>query len=182
MAIKEILKMGNPLLRMPSRKITKEEFGSEELNNLLLDMRDTMEEAGGIGIAAPQIGELVQMAIVSFEVESDSEDEDEDEEAEAEYNEEIVINPKIEFLTEELSVNWEGCLSVPGLRGLVERPSAIRITYLDIDGNEKSVETDTFNAIVYQHEVDHLFGKLYVDRMSDIKDLVFEGEIPEEEE
>jgi peptide deformylase len=172
MAIRDILKMGNPRLRELSRKIEDNEFGSENLKSLIQDMRETMIEANGIGIAAPQIGELVQVAIVCIENQDDSSDD--------EFQEVIVINPNIEYLTDELSGNWEGCLSVPGLRGYVERPSAVRVTFQDINGSEHVFESDSFSAIVFQHELDHLFGKLYVDRITDIRNLVYEDQLATE--
>lgn len=171
MAIREILKMGNPHLRELSRKIEDNEFGSDFLKSLIQDMRETMIEANGIGIAAPQIGELVQVAIVCIES---------DEESEEEFEEIVVINPIIEYLTDEVSGNWEGCLSVPGLRGYVERPKAVRVTFQDIDGKTQVIESDTFSAIVFQHELDHLFGKLYVDRIDDIRNLVYEDQLASE--
>ena len=171
MAIKEILKMGNPKLREMSRKIEDQEFSSNYLENLIEDMRETMEDANGIGIAAPQIGELVQVAIVCIESDNPRYEDEE------EFEELIVINPQIEYLTKELSGNWEGCLSVPGLRGYVERPSAVRVKFQDIDGKFETIESDNFAAIVLQHELDHLFGKLYVDRISNMKNLVYEDQL-----
>lgn len=176
MAIREILKMGNPLLREVSREITQEEFGSEYLRGLVQDMSETMAQANGIGIAAPQIGEMVQVAIVGIEKENPRYEE------EVEFAEEIIINPKVEYLTKDLSGNWEGCLSVPGLRGFVERPSEVCVKYFDMNGVKKEIQSDDFVAIVLQHELDHLFGKLYVDRISDITQLVYEDEMPRDEE
>lgn len=168
--IREILKMGNPLLRETSRELDEKEFGSDWLRTLIQDMRETMESAGGIGLAAPQIGELVQVAIVDISEDNPRYD------VEQSYPEEIIINPKIEYFDEELSSNWEGCLSVPGLRGLVERPARVRVRYRDVEGNHKEIDTDSFTAIVLQHELDHLFGVLYVDRIKDMHNFVFEDQ------
>jgi peptide deformylase len=176
MAVRPILKMGNPVLREQSRKIKDDEFGSEFLKDLIKDMSETMAKAGGIGIAAPQIGELVQVAIVGIEKENPRYD------VEVEFDEEIIINPEIEYLTEDLSGNWEGCLSVPGLRGYVERPAEVKVKYRDINGVHKEIHSDDFVAIVLQHELDHLFGKLYVDRINDIRNLVYEDQLVDEEE
>lgn len=176
MAVKPILKMGNPVLREQSRLIKEDEFGSSFLKDLIQDMSETMASAGGIGIAAPQIGELVQVAIVGIEKENPRYD------IEVEFDEEIIINPEIEYLTKDLSGNWEGCLSVPGLRGYVERPAEVRVKYRDINGEHKEIHSDDFVAIVLQHELDHLFGKLYVDRIDDIKNLVYEDQLVDEEE
>jgi peptide deformylase len=171
MAVRKILTMGNPLLREKSRKLKKNEFATPWLEQLISDMRETMQAAGGIGLAAPQIGEMVQVAIIEIE------------EGKKRYKNqsgqpfEVFINPKIEYLTNELWGNWEGCLSVPGLRGYVERPAKVRVEYFDISGKKKEIITDSFLAIVLQHELDHLFGTIYVDRLNDTKLLVFEDQL-----
>jgi peptide deformylase len=171
MSARRILSMGHPLLREKSRKIKKAEFNSTWLIQLIEDMRETMHAAGGIGLAAPQIGEMVQVAIIEI-----------DDESRRYKNQksspfEIFINPKIEYLSDDLWGNWEGCLSVPGLRGYVERPNKVRVEYFDISGKKQEIITDTFMAIVLQHELDHLFGTLYVDRINDTKLLVFEDQL-----
>ena len=95
----------------------------------------------------------------------------------------MIFNPKLEVLDEKKQGFWEGCLSVPGLRGYVERPRKLKINYLNEKAEEKEVIVEDFLATVFQHELDHLFGFLYVDRLKSVKDLIFENEInniPEE--
>ncbi len=170
MAIKEICRMGNPVLREEAKELPEELFGSFELDQLLIDMRDTMEHLGGIGIAAPQIGISYQVCIIDVPVESERYPDTE------ESDEYIIINPTIEVINDQKIGIWEGCLSVPGLRGYVPRNKTVVIRYQDLDGEPQQLEVDGFLAIVFQHELDHLFGKLYVDRIEDPKNLVFEEE------
>ena len=171
MTIRKILKMGNPLLREPALPFESEEITSDETNELIQSMWDTMEEYGGIGLAAPQIGVSKQVAVIRIE-------EDNERYTEAEEFEEIVIfNAKITFLDETLQGFWEGCLSVPGLRGVVFRPRKVQIDYLDESAKEKSIIAEDFLATVFQHELDHLFGKLFIDRIEDISTLSFEDEL-----
>src|SRR5690606_24153136 len=113
--IREIVKMGNPLLRRVSRDVSEEFVKSDEFAQLLLDMRDSMKHYGGIGIAAPQIGVELKVAIIELG-ENNRYGED------IRFPFQVFINPEIEYLTDSLSAHWEGCLSVPGLRGYVERP------------------------------------------------------------
>ena len=171
MTIHKILKMGNPLLREPALPFESEEITSDETNELIQSMWDTMEEYGGIGLAAPQIGVSKQLAVIRIE-------EDNERYPEAEEFEEIVIfNPKITLLDGTLQGFWEGCLSVPGLRGVVFRPRKVQIDYLDKSAKEKSIIAEDFLATVFQHELDHLFGKLFIDRIEDISTLSFEDEL-----
>lgn len=167
MTAKKICTMGDPVLREITQEFTKEEILSPETKELIQDMEDSMKAAGGIGIAAPQIGVSKRVTIIDVPEESRYED------AQASQRM-IIFNPKIEFLTEEEDGYWEGCLSVPGLRGYVERPNHIRVAYLDENAQEVTIEAQGFLATVFQHEIDHLFGKLYIDQIKDIKKLVFE--------
>ena len=174
MAIHQIIKMGNPILREISRELTSEEILSPEIKTLISDMWETMEHAGGIGLAAPQISIPLQLTVIR--VPKDSERYPESEES----DEFVIFNPKITYLTEETQGFWEGCLSVPGLRGFVERPKKIRVDYLDQEAKPQSIELDDFLATVFQHELDHLIGKLYVDRIKDITTLMYEDALSEE--
>ena len=167
----EILKLGNPILRQTARKLTKEEILSSEIQGLIPKMWDVMKNAGGIGLAAPQIGISIQLAVIKLE--SDSERYDNLENSE----EFVIFNPKLEVIDEQKQGFWEGCLSVPGLRGYVERPRKLKIKYLNENAVEKEVVVEDFLATVFQHELDHLFGFLYVDRLNSTKDLVFEEEL-----
>ena len=163
--------MGNPLLREEAIQFSLEEIASNETKELVQGMWDTMEECGGIGLAAPQIGISKQLAIIRI-------DEDNERYPDSDESEEFVIfNPKITPLDETLQGFWEGCLSVPGLRGVVFRPRKVQIDYLDESSKNKSFIAEDFLATVFQHELDHLFGKLFIDRMEDISSLAFEDEL-----
>ena len=172
-----ILKMGNPILREVSKPLLKEEIVSDQSKDLVKKMWEVMEQAGGIGLAAPQIGVLKQLAVIRLDSDSERYENIEDSE------EFVIFNPKLEVLDETKQGFWEGCLSVPGLRGYVERPRKLKINYLNEKAEEKEVIVEDFLATVFQHELDHLFGFLYVDRLKSFKYLIFENEInniPEE--
>lgn len=166
-----ILKMGNPILREVSKPLSKEEIVSDQSKDLVKKMWKVMEQAGGIGLAAPQIGVLKQLAVIRLDSNSERYENIEDSE------EFVIFNPKLEVLDETKQGFWEGCLSVPGLRGYVERPRKLKINYLNEKAEEKEVIVEDFLATVFQHELDHLFGFLYVDRLKSVKDLIFENEI-----
>lgn len=170
MAIKQVIRMGHPVLRQIARELTKEEILSEEIKSLIIDMQDTMQAEGGIGIAAPQIAASVQATIIELPENSERYG---TLDSSAKY---IIFNPKITPLTSELQGFWEGCLSVPGLRGFVERVQKVRIEYLDENAKEQVVEPEGFLATVFQHELDHLFGKLYIDRIKDTTLLSYNEE------
>ena len=165
MAIKEIIKMGHPLLLEKAKPVT--EFDTQELHKLVKDMIETMESASGAGLAAPQVGEGIQLVIFGFE------DNERYEEEEA-IPFTVLINPIITPLTHETEDAWEGCLSVPGMRGLV--PRFKKINYKGFDQFGKSVNRDVegFHARVVQHECDHLIGILYPLRIKDLRFFGFE--------
>ena len=163
--------MGNPLLREEALPFAKKEISSSETKELVQSLWDTKEEYGGIGLAAPQIGVSKQLAIIK--IEDDSERYPETEESEKF----VIFNPKLTYLEETRQGFWEGCLSVPGLRGLVFRPRKIQVDYFDENAKNKTVILEDFLATVFQHELDHLFGKLFVDRLEDISTLVYEDEL-----
>lgn len=167
----EILKLGNPILRRTAKEVSKKEILSENIQNLIDDMWNVMEKAGGIGLAAPQIGISIQLAVIKLESSSDRYENLEDSE------EFIIFNPELEVINSEKQGFWEGCLSVPGLRGYVKRPKKLKISYLNEKAEKKEVIVEDFLATVFQHELDHLFGYLYVDRLDSTKDLVFEDEL-----
>ena len=148
----QILKLGNPILRLTAKELTREEILSSEIQELIPKMWSVMKEAGGIGLAAPQIGISIQLAVIKLENDSERYDNLEDSE------EFIIFNPKLEVLDEKKQGFWEGCLSVPGLRGYVERPRKLKINYFNENAVEKEVIVEDFLATVFQHELDHLFG------------------------
>lgn len=170
--IRPICRMGNPILRKKTAEVSKDFLLSDKFTLLLTDLFDSMKHYGGIGIAAPQIGIDMQVAIIELMGFN-------------RYGEEVnlpltaFINPKISFLTDETQGFWEGCLSVPGLRGFVERPKKIKVNYLDPKGVEQELIAEGFLATVLQHELDHLSGVLYVDRVKDPKLLSYQEEFEE---
>lgn len=165
MAIRPILTIGNPLLRRVARDLQPHEIGSLPLRQLIDDMVETMHHEQGIGIAAPQIGESVQAAVIEIDVDSSRYPGQEP------FGQRVFLNPRITVLDPDEQGFWEGCLSVPNLRGFVERPRRIRVEYLDMDGAARVIEAEGFLATVFQHELDHLQGVLYVDRIRDMTRL-----------
>lgn len=170
MSIQKVIKMGHPTLKKIARELTREEILSEEVKLLIQDMMDTMQHENGIGIAAPQINQSVQAAIIKI---SGNNPRYPDREEGPLF---IIFNPQIIILDETLQGFWEGCLSVPGLRGFVERPRKVRISYLDQNAKDQMIELEGFLATVFQHELDHLFGTLYVEKIRDMKLLAFQDE------
>lgn len=168
MAVRTILKMGNAKLLQPSEPV--EAFGTPELETLIEDMFDTMAANSGAGLAAPQIG--VNLRIVIFGVTANPRYPDAESVPTT-----VLINPTIEVLSQDTGEDWEGCLSVPGLRGLVRRPNKIRYTGFDQYGQPIDRSVSGFHARVVQHEVDHLDGILYPMRMEDLRQLGFEDEL-----
>jgi peptide deformylase len=162
MTVREILKMGDPRLLRIAPPVTA--FDTPELHALVADMFDTMEAAHGAGLAAPQIGVDLQVVIFGFQ-------------RNERYPEAppvpmtVLINPVITPLADALVDGWEGCLSVPGLRGVVPRFERIRYTGFDPLGRPIEREADGFHARVVQHECDHLIGRLYPTRMTDLTRL-----------
>jgi len=156
--IREVLRMGDPRLWQPSLPVSR--FGTAELEALLQDMRDTMAHLSGAGLAAPQIG--VGLRVVIFGVQANPRYPDAEEVPET-----VLINPRLTPLSEELEEGWEGCLSVPGLRGWVPRWRRLRYSGFDQQGRAFVREVEGFHARVVQHEVDHLDGILYPMRIRD---------------
>ncbi len=159
MAVREILKMGDPRLLRIAAPVT--EFDTPDLLALVEDMFDTMRAANGAGLAAPQIGEDLQLVIYGFECNERYPDA-------PPVPQTVLINPVIEALGEDLVDGWEGCLSVPGLRGVVPRLARIRYRGFDPQGRPIEREADGFHARVVQHECDHLIGRLYPTRMANL--------------
>lgn len=168
MAVKNTLKMGHPLLKDVAKPVT--EFNTPALLALIQDMKDTLVALNGAGLAAPQIGVSLRVVIFSInhnprypQVEP--------------IPETILINPQIRTLTDDSDSGWEGCLSVPGLRGLVPRYRRIHYAGYDVSGCLFEREVEGFHARVVQHEVDHLNGILYPQRMLDLTQFGFEQEL-----
>ena len=160
--IRDVLRMGDP--RLLARSARVERFGTPELAELLADMRDTMAAKNGAGLAAPQIG--VSLQVVIFGVDANPRYPDAEP---VPYTE--LVNPVITPLSSEMVEDWEGCLSVPGLRGVVPRFAQVRYEGFDPQGNRIRREVSGFHARVVQHECDHLLGILYPMRMRDLSRL-----------
>lgn len=172
MAIKTVLRMGDPVLLQVAKKV--EQFDTPELQTLLQDMRDTMASLNGAGLAAPQIG--ISLQVVIFGVDYNPRYPDAET---VPYT--ILINPKITPLSKKMEEDWEGCLSVPGMRGKVPRYAKIRYQGFDQHGNTIDRSVEGFHARVVQHECDHLIGVLYPMRIRDFRqfgftDVLFPGE------
>jgi peptide deformylase len=162
MAVREILRMGDPRLLRVAQPVR--EFGSPALHALIDDMFETMAAARGAGLAAPQIGEDLQVVIFGFDHNERYPD------APA-VPKTVLINPTVTPLSDDIEEGWEGCLSVPGLRGVVPRYARVRYTGFDPQGRPIDREADGFHARVVQHECDHLIGRLYPTRMPDLSKL-----------
>jgi peptide deformylase len=160
--------MGHPVLRQKARPLKPSEIQSEEIKRLIADMIETMHEYGGIGLAAPQVHEPIQLALVEYEEENERYPDKGQKQPLC-----VVINPRITVLDEKEQGFWEGCLSVPELRGFVDRPRKVQIDFLDETGKARKIVAEDFLATVFQHELDHLDGKLFVDRMKDMSKLSF---------
>ena len=158
MAVRQILRMGEPLLFRIADPVA--EFGTDELKQLIEDMFDTMVAAGGVGLAAPQIGVGLQLVIFGFEKSERYPNADS-------VPQTILINPVITLLGDDEELGWEDCLSVPGLRGEVPRHARIRYQGFDPDGEPIDRTVEGFHARVVQHECDHLIGRLFPSRMRD---------------
>lgn len=154
MAKLKLYEYPHPILKKKAEKVQKVD---DELRKLLDDMLETMYASNGCGLAAPQIGVSKRIVVIDIA--------HEDEEPRPLY----MVNPEIVWQSEEKEISEEGCLSVPGQRAEVERPAAVRIKYLDYDGREQELEADDFLAVAAQHEIDHLDGVLYIDKLSRLK-------------
>jgi peptide deformylase len=172
MAIRDVLKMGDPRLLEPARPV--EDFASLELAQLVVDMHDTMRALNGAGLAAPQIG--VGLQVVIFEVSANPRYPDAESVPFT-----VLINPVLTPLSDAMEEGWEGCLSVPGMRGLVPRHATLRYQGFDAAGQPIDRSVSDFHARVVQHEVDHLRGILYPMRIRDLRyfgftDTLFPGQ------
>ncbi|MBC7778631.1 MAG: peptide deformylase [Proteobacteria bacterium] len=170
--IREVLKMGDPLLLQVAQPVS--EFGTAELASLLVDMRDTMAALDGAGLAAPQIG--ISLQVVIFGVGANPRYPDAES---VPYTE--LVNPVLEPIGDEIEEGWEGCLSVPGMRGVVPRWRRLRYRGFTPEGAPIEREVADFHARVVQHECDHLLGILYPMRVRDLRqfgftDALFPGE------
>ena len=166
MPILKVARLGHPVLRKVTETLTARELQSQSVQQFIDDMIVTMREYDGVGLAADQVHESKQIAVL--EVASNPRYPNK-----AEVPLTILVNPKITPLTEELEEDWEGCLSIPDLRGRVPRYKSIRVEAWDRSGKPLQFNANDFHARVIQHEFDHLNGRVYLDRMPDFSTLTF---------
>jgi len=174
--------MGHPVLRERARRVDPSEILASSFQKLIDDMLETLDAYDGIGLAAPQVHESVRLVLVGInEGRRREEDQDEGDVEEAEDAEEedgslsvyALINPEIKVVGRETGEDWEGCLSLPGLRGRVRRPNDVTLAALDREANRIEMRLRGYPARVLQHEADHLDGVLFVDRMESLETLTF---------
>jgi len=158
MATLPIAKIGNPVLRRMAEPVDALTIPTRAFQQFVDEMFETMYANDGIGLAAPQVSRSEQLVVMGCEGDSG-------------FPETVLINPKIIFYGPEQSEMWEGCLSVDGLRGKVTRPSSIRVEALDRDGQPVDFEASGLYGVCIQHEMDHLIGKVFLDRMADLSTL-----------
>ena len=173
MSILKVCRLGHPVLRMESQRVSKEALSNPAMQTLIDDMVETMIEYSGVGLAAPQVHHSLAIAVI------------ESRGPRGDIPLTVLVNPDITVLDEELLEDWEGCLSIPDMRGLVPRWRKLRVDALDRRGNPLEWTAEGFAARVVQHEFDHLMGKVYLDRMRDFKTLTHLSEfqrywLPEE--
>ncbi len=159
MSILKVCRLGHPVLRKQARPVTREELASPQCQKLIDDMLETMIEYIGAGLAAPQVHESLSIAVM------------ESRGPRGEIPTTVMVNPEVTILDENLVEDWEGCLSIPDLRGRVPRHKKVRVDALDRYGEKIQFIAEDFFARVVQHEYDHLIGKLYIDRMPDFRTL-----------
>jgi peptide deformylase len=158
MALLKVIKLGNPVLRQQAAAVELSEIGKAAFQQLIDDLFETMYDEPGIGLAAPQVGRSQQLVVMDCP-------------GDGGFPATTLINPHIAFYGPEQAESWEGCLSVDGLRGKVIRPSLVRIQALDRHGKPLDFEATGLYAVCIQHELDHLIGKLFLDRMTDMSTL-----------
>ena len=174
MPVLKVAKLGNPVLRQIAQPIDLESLSSTngELQLLIDNMIDTMREEGGVGLAAPQVFQSLQLVVM-----------------ECSSNERypdapvipltVLVNPIIKHYSEKKVLGWEGCLSLKDLRGLVPRSGEITVDYFNREGKPVTINAEGFSAVVLQHEIDHLHGKVFLDRMTDFSQLSYLEELSE---
>jgi peptide deformylase len=175
MSILKVCRLGHPVLRMESKHVSPETLASPAIQTLIDNMMESMVEYIGVGLAAPQVHESLAIAVI------------ESHGGRGDIPMTVIVNPEVTVLDEEMIEDWEGCLSVPDFRGRVPRWRKLRVNALDRHGKKIQITAEGFFARVIQHEFDHLMGKVYLDRMPDLKTLAHLGEfqrywLPKEKE
>ncbi|HXQ71077.1 MAG TPA: peptide deformylase [Pyrinomonadaceae bacterium] len=163
----KIVQAGDPVLRTQSRPLTKEEIGSPSIQQLIVLMREAMREAPGVGLAAPQIGVPIQIAVIEDRAEyiEGLSEEELAERQRAAIPFHVIVNPKLSFRDDTSAEFFEGCLSVEGFSAVVDRALSVRVECLNERGEAVTIDAHGWYARILQHEIDHLNGTLYIDRM-----------------
>jgi peptide deformylase len=163
----KIVSLGEPALRAASSELTKKQILSPTIQNLIEYMRETVRDAPGVGLAAPQVGESLQLAVIEDKAEYHKSltGPELKERGRIEVPFHVIVNPVLELLTESSETFFEGCLSLPGFTALVPRARQVRVRCLDHQGESRVIEASGWYARILQHEIDHLNGTLYIDRM-----------------
>jgi peptide deformylase len=164
-AILKVSRIGNPVLRARAAAVPEKAIRTPEMKRLIADMRETMHEYDGVGLAAPQVHLGLRLAVIEVP--------ETDERAADGVPFMVLINPKVHPIGKATETGWEGCLSIPDLRGIVPRHAAVRLEAWNEDGEKYELEARGFFARVVQHECDHLEGKVYLDRMAGLESLCF---------
>lgn len=167
MTVRKIIRLGHPALRTPAAAVAGDEISSPELQALIDDLVETMLEAGGVGLAAPQLG-ISKQLFVYLAVDPGVDP--------GEAERKVLINPMLEPVAGALVYDWEGCLSIPELRGLVPRHPEVRVHGLDRHGAPLRFVAAGYEGRIVQHEFDHLNGVTFLDRMRDLRSLAFRAE------
>ena len=164
MSILKVCRLGHPVLRMEAQRVTPADLATPALQTLIDDMMQTMEEYYGVGLAAPQIHEGLRIFVAALDAKEDGEGDDQPL---------AIINPEIAIVGSDVVEDWEGCLSIPEIRGRVARAREIKVRALDRRGDRIELHAHDFPARVIQHETDHLDGVLFLDRMTSFETLTF---------
>ena len=163
-----IIEVGNPVLRRAARTLSPEEIRSPEIRKLIADMREAMHEAPGVGLAAPQVGHPIQLAVIEDRAQYHKDIPPEQLAAKERQPVpfQVLINPRLVWESEETREFFEGCLSLPGYTAIVRRARSVRVEFLDETARAQTVAATGWYARILQHEIDHLQGHLYIDRMA----------------
>ena len=174
MAVLKVAKLGNPILRKISKQVDLKELTGQqgELQSFIDDMIDTMREEDGVGLAAPQVNRSLQIVVLEYENNERYPDE-------SSIPVTVLVNPVLSDYGEEKALGWESCLSLIDFRGLVPRSTSVTLKAYDRDGDMIEKRATGFEAVVLQHEIDHLNGKVFLDRMEDLTKLAYQEEFEE---
>ncbi len=173
MSILKIARMGHPVLRAKARPLHPSEIRTPKIQQLIDDMFETMKEYQGVGLAAPQVHESLRIFVAGFPPRQTPEDDDAEQDDGDDVPLMALINPQIEMASRDLVEDWEGCLSIPDIRGRVPRARQIVVRAFDRTGKKIEMPASGFTARVIQHETDHLDGVLFFDRMKNFQSLSF---------